>query len=142
MESREEIKFKYRKWPLFLVFYLVFAVLYFMIFYSWSDFSYRTIAETTVMTIAVTSFPILSYFHLRVVKIKLYRLLGIDLLFWWLGSTFFIYLLMLSYLRDMEWFGAIAFFFFYFLYFLFCVLTTFLVFRIKKSNARDKENHL
>ncbi len=130
MENEINKKFSYRKWPLFLPVFLIFFALYFFIVYSFDEITYRSIAETTIMAIFVNTAPLLCFFYLKVVKIDRYKKLGLDLLCAWLISSAVIYLIMLTYITGLEWFGAIALLFFLFCYYLFWQLVSFLLFKI------------
>ncbi len=132
MNSEHHSLYKYRKWPLFLPAYFLFALIYLSVFYSWSDLSYRDLAETMVMAIFIVNAPLLTYFYLRVIKINKYQKLGLALLYAYLLSTLVIFLLMLTYLHGWEWFGAIAFLFFLLFYYLFFWILSWIIFKIKK----------
>lgn len=136
MEAEINNQYKYRRWPLFLFAYTVFAIFYFFFVYSFSELSYRAIAETAVMTIFVITSPLLVYFHLKIVKIKKYSSLGLDILYSWLISTLVIFMLLFSYVDGWNWFGAIALLFFLFCYNLLWLVCSYIFFRIKKRRIK------
>ncbi len=133
MDDEINRQYKYRKWPLFLPAYILFSIFYFFFVYSFVEFSYKTLAETLLMTIFVITAPLLVYFNLKIVKIKTYISLGLDLLYAWLTSTVFMFILMLTYFEDWNWFGAIALLFFLFCYYIFFLIFSYIYFRIKKQ---------
>ena len=133
MEENKNIKYKYRKWPLFVSISFIFSLFYFFSVYSFEEFSYAVLAETLVMTIFTVSSPILVYFYLKIVKIKEYKILALQLLYSWMISTVSIYMLMFSYKEGWDWFGAIALLFFLFCYHIFWFIFSYILFRTKNK---------
>jgi hypothetical protein len=140
METNAVTSYRYRRWPLLLPSYLVFALAYITIFYSWLSLSYRDLAETAVMSLFVVGPLALAYLHLSLIKVDRYQALGLDLLYNWLLSTLLIFLLMLSYLSGEEWFGAIALLFLLFIYNVCGQLIFYVLFKVLKK-SRIKENN-
>ena len=136
MNEEASKQYKYRRWPFFLPVYIVFAIFYFFFIYSLAEFSYRSFAETIVMTIFVATSPLLVYFNLKIKKISLYKSLGLDILYAWMISTVAIFLLMLTYLEDWDWFGAIALLFFLFCYNFGWLIGSYIAFKIKKRKIK------
>lgn len=137
MRQEYTVVYRYRKWPIFLPLYLGVSTLYFFIFYSVSDFSYRNLAEAWVITIFLLGPPALSFFYLRIVKLTAYRELGLNLLYNFFLSALAIYLLMLTYLSGEEWLGALAWFFFLFIYNLLAFPLSYLFFRLSRRKATN-----
>lgn len=131
MEAETQISYKYRKWPLFLPSYLIFGLIYFFAVYSFRDFSYRSFTETLIMTIFVPTAPMLAVFYLKIVKIKEFLKLFLQLLYHYLISLVLIFLLMYTYLEGEEWFGAIFLLFSLFVYYLFFLISSYIYFKIK-----------
>ncbi len=138
MKESVNKKYKYRKWPLFVICYFLFAIFYFFFVYSLKEFSYQAFAETLIMDIFVVSSPLLVYFYFKIVKIKEYKILGLQLFYSWLTSTLSIFVLLLTYMKGWDWFGAIALLFFLFCYHFFWFIFSFLLFRVKKRKINNK----
>ncbi len=138
MKKEISRQYKYRKWPLFLPIFLFFSVFYFFSVYSLKELSYKTFIETVEMTLFVVTFPLLSYFHLKIVKINKYKLLAVELFYAWSITTVVIFILMLTYMTGWNWFGAIAFLFFFFCFFLINLFFSYIYFVVKKRQRIKK----
>jgi len=137
MEEEKSKQYSYRKWPLFLPTYLLFSLFYFFSVYSWRELSYKTFIETIEMTLFIVTFPLLSYFYIKIVKINKYKSLALDLFYAWMIITVLIFVLMMTYMTGWNWFGAIAFLFFLFCFFIFNLFFSYIYFVIKKSRIKN-----
>ncbi len=136
MEMQKNKKFKYRKWPLFLPVYAIFTLLYYFVF------SENNWADSLIWAIFFITYPLLSYFYLRLVKVKLYYKLGLHLVFAWFLGSIFMFLLALTYMEGLEWFGFLALLFYYFVFGLVVNLLSFILFKInlKKHKHEGKSS--
>ncbi|PLX27114.1 hypothetical protein C0583_04770 [Candidatus Parcubacteria bacterium] len=140
--GEENIKYKYRKWPLLVPTYFLFAFLYFVLVYSFSEFTFRALADTLVMTLFVVTTPVLVFFDLKVVRIKSFVPLFLHIIYSWLIVSLLIYAILRTYLEAEEWFGAIALFFLLFIYNLFWLSSSAIVFLVKKKNIKKEKTLL
>ena len=137
MAEETDKQYIYKKWPLFTIVYSFFAILYFSFVFSFAKFFYKDIIETLVMTIFVVSSPLLVYFYLKIVKIKKYQVLSLQLLYSWLISTLVIFLLQLTYVKGWDWFGVIALLLFLLFYHVFWFIFSYILFRVKKPKVHN-----